>query len=347
MPARHPPVRSVLPVLFVLLALALLLLPAPGGTAAAQEAPAALTLPVPAGSPEQPEDPGDQRTIAGLRARAYESGPIEIVRTLATTPQYTSYLIAYPSDGLRVTGYLNVPHGEGPFPVLLVNHGYVPPAGYVAVASNYTKREGDFFAARGYLTAGSDYRGHGNNPGNAPGAHLESAYVVDAMNLLAALKRYPRADAGRVGVWGHSNGGSVSERMLVVSADVDATVIWAGVSADAVDAWLYLRDWLHRPEREVRERWGHPDETPDLYRRMSSRQYLGEVVGPVQIHHGTADASVPYQHGADLDRGLAAAGKRHQLYTYPGAPHNWSGPTWETAIGRSLAFFDANVKGAA
>ena len=76
------------------------------------------------------------------------------------------------------------------------------------------------------------------------------------MNLLAALKRYPRADAGRVGVWGHSNGGSVSERMMVVSADVDATVIWAGVSADAVDAWLYLRDWLHRPEREVRERWG-------------------------------------------------------------------------------------------
>ena len=116
---------------------------------AAQEAPATLTLPAPAGSPEQPEDAGDERTIAGLRARAYESGPIEIVRTLATTPQYTSYLIAYPSDGLRVTGYLNVPHGEGPFPVLLVNHGYVPPAGYVAVASNYTKREGDFFAARG------------------------------------------------------------------------------------------------------------------------------------------------------------------------------------------------------
>jgi dipeptidyl aminopeptidase/acylaminoacyl peptidase len=306
-----------------------------------------INLPVPQGSAAQPEDADDQRTIAGLRARAYGgAGPVEIVRVLATTPQYTSYLIAYPSDGLRISGYMNVPRGDGPFPVLIVNHGYVNPAGYVAVSSNYTKREGDAFAARGYLTAGSDFRGHGNNPGTAVGSHLESAYVVDALNLLAALRDVPQADTSRVGVWGHSNGGSISERMMVVSKDVDATVIWAGVSADATDAWLYLRDWLRRPEREVRERWGHPDEAPDLYRRMSSRAYLADVAGPVQIHHGTSDASVPYQHGLTLDRALTAAGKPHEFFTYPGAPHNWSGAIWETAFGRSLAWLDAQVKNA-
>jgi uncharacterized protein len=322
------------------------LTPAPAPTATpVPPTPTPINLPVPAGSPEQPEDATDQRTIAGLRARAYEGGPIEVVRTLAVTPQYTSYLITYPSDGLRITGYLDVPQGEGPFPVLIVNHGYVPPGGYAPVAGNYTKREGDYFAARGYLTAGSDFRGHGNNPGTAVGAHLESAYVIDALNLLAALKSYPKADPTRIGVWGHSNGGSVAERMMVVSKDVAATVIWAGVSADATDAWLYLRDWIRRPERELRERWGLPEEQGDLFRRMSSRQYLADVVGPVQIHHGTGDASVPYQHGLALSRALAAAGKTQELYTYPGAPHNWFGPTWETAIGRSLAFFDRYVKG--
>jgi dipeptidyl aminopeptidase/acylaminoacyl peptidase len=133
--------------------------------------------------------------------------------------------------------------------------------------------------------------------------------------------------------------------MMVVSKDVAATVIWAGVSADATDAWLYLRDWLRRPERELRERWGLPEEQGDLFRRMSSRQYLADVVGPVQIHHGTGDTSVPYQHGLALSRALAEAGKTQEMYTYPGAPHNWSGPTWETAIGRSVAFFDRYVKG--
>ena len=304
--------------------------------------PTPLNLPLPAGFPEAPEDPADGRTIAGLRARAYEAGPLEVLRTLSSTPQYTSYAIAYVSDGLRITGYLNVPRGEGPFPVLLINHGYVPPTGYTAVVSNYTKREGDYFATRGYLTAGSDYRGHGNNPGTAAGGHLEPAYVVDALNLLATLKQHPQADPHRIGVWGHSMGGSIAERMMVVSKDVDATVIWAGVSADAGDAWRYgLR---HRPERELRERYGHPDDDPGLYRRMSSRAYLADIAGPVQIHHGTADESVPYAHGAELALRLAGAGKAHEFFTYSGAPHNWFGATWNTALGRSLAFFDAHVK---
>jgi dipeptidyl aminopeptidase/acylaminoacyl peptidase len=302
--------------------------------------PTPINLPVPAGAGE---DPADVRTIAGLRARAYEGGPIEIIRTLADAPSYTSYLIAYPSDGLRVTAFLNVPKGDGPFPVLLINHGYVNPATYVA-GGNYAKREGDYFAARGYLTAGSDYRGHGNSPGAATGGHLEPAYVIDVLNLLASVKQLPQADATRVGVWGHSMGGSIAERIMVVSKDVRATVIWAGVSADAVDAWLYLRDWIRRPEAELRARYGHPDEQPDLYRRMSSREYLADVLGPVQIHHGTADGSVPYEHSVKLDWLLTALGKPHEFYTYPGAPHNWSGATWELAIRRTEAFLNRHVR---
>ncbi|MGI8423773.1 MAG: alpha/beta hydrolase family protein [Chloroflexota bacterium] len=267
-----------------------------------------------------------------------------MVRTLQDFATYTSYHVAYPSDGLRVTAFLNVPRGQGPFPVLLINHGYVPPPGYVAVASNYVKREGDFLAARGYLTAGSDFRGHGNSPGAATGTHLETAYVVDALNFLASLKTHPAADLSRVGVWGHSNGGSISERIAVVSRDVAATVIWAGVSSDAVDAWLYYRDWIRRPERDLRAQYGHPDELPDFYARMGGRAYLSDVVGPVQIHHGTADASVPYHHATTLAQSLAAAGKPHELHTYPGAPHNFFGTTWDLAISRSLAFFDQHVK---
>jgi dipeptidyl aminopeptidase/acylaminoacyl peptidase len=315
---------------------------APSPSATPVPTPTPINLAVPNGGGE---DATDRRTIAGLRARAYEGGPIEIVRTLATTSAYTSYLIAYPSDGIRVTGFLNVPRGDGPFPVLLINHGYINPAGYVAVASNYVKREGDYLASRGYLTAGSDYRGHGSSVELAVGSHLEPAYVIDVLNLVAALKTFPQADPGRIGVWGHSNGGSISERVMVVNKDVRATVIWAGVSADAVDAWLYYRDWLRRPEQELRARFGHPDEAPDLYSRMSSRAYLADVVGPVQIHHGTADASVPYAHAVALDRRLTEAGKPHELYTYPGAPHNWFGATWDQAMARTLSFFNTHVRG--
>ena len=39
---------------------------------------------------------------------------------------FTRYLFAYPSDGLRITGMLNRPKGKGPFPVVILNHGYYP-----------------------------------------------------------------------------------------------------------------------------------------------------------------------------------------------------------------------------
>ena len=35
---------------------------------------------------------------------------------------------------------------------------------------------------------------------------LSPARAIDALNLLDALKRFPQADASRIGVWGHSNG---------------------------------------------------------------------------------------------------------------------------------------------
>ena len=63
-------------------------------------------------------------TLDALRARDYPGGPVELLATLETTDAYTRYHIAYPSDGLRITGIMQVPRGDGPFPVIILNHGY-------------------------------------------------------------------------------------------------------------------------------------------------------------------------------------------------------------------------------
>ena len=44
-----------------------------------------------------------------------QEGEIEIVETLETTGFFTRYLIDFPSDGVRVRGFMNVPFGEGAF----------------------------------------------------------------------------------------------------------------------------------------------------------------------------------------------------------------------------------------
>src|ERR1043165_1519215 len=58
-------------------------------------------------------------TIEGLRRHHYQSGKIHIRSTLDENDSYTTYLIDYPSDGLTITGVMQIPVGAGPFPVIV------------------------------------------------------------------------------------------------------------------------------------------------------------------------------------------------------------------------------------
>lgn len=80
---------------------------------------------------------------------------------LKETPAFTRYAIEYSSDGFTITGYMNVPSGSGPFPVVILNHGYYDPDRYQT--GNGTLAAADFLARRGYLTIASDYRVYGGS----------------------------------------------------------------------------------------------------------------------------------------------------------------------------------------
>jgi len=43
---------------------------------------------------------------------------------------FTRYLIRYPSDGLNIYGFANIPNEAGAYPVVIALHGYIDPALY-------------------------------------------------------------------------------------------------------------------------------------------------------------------------------------------------------------------------
>jgi len=59
-------------------------------------------------------DPLAGLTIADLRARDFGDGAIEIGPVYRRGGGYTTYRISYPADGLKLTGLLHVPNGDGP-----------------------------------------------------------------------------------------------------------------------------------------------------------------------------------------------------------------------------------------
>src|SRR5512138_1766145 len=70
-------------------------------------------------------------TIDGLRQHDFKSGKIHIRSAIEDKNEfYKSYLIDYPSDGLTITGVMQIPVGQGPFPVIVMNHGFFPRSVY-------------------------------------------------------------------------------------------------------------------------------------------------------------------------------------------------------------------------
>ncbi len=279
-------------------------------------------------------------TIDALATRSYGESDILVREVLESDGPYYRYVIEYLSDGLTVTGLMNVPYGDGPFPVIVVLHGYTAPETYYR---GFDSRPlADTYALNGYAAIMPDYRGHmGTAGGPDP---LRIPYVIDVMNLVAALDTLDILDADRVGLIGHSMGGGIATYVMVLSERVDAVVLYASMSADQAVNWHYIgQKWAPYWMNKIAELYGSPTTNPEGYAQISPISYLDRVKAAVQIHHGTADTEVPVEWSRALAEQMEQAGIALSYYEYPNAPHTFTGPTfWEMAE-RTLDFFDTYV----
>jgi len=237
------------------------------------------------------------------------------------------------------------------WPVVIFNHGFIPPDVYVTT-ERYIAYV-DLIARSGYIVFRSDYRGHGNSEGEAGGAYSRPDYTVDVLNAVASMKKHPDADPNRIGMWGHSMGGYITLRSMVTTSDIKVGVIWAGVVGTYSDL---LYNWRRGTGSSVPstprpgswrislvEVYGSPEENPVFWNSISANSYLSEISGPLQLHHGTADADVPLEFSETLFFQMLDAGEYVEFYKYEGDNHNISN-YFSTAMQRTIEFFDRYLK---
>src|SRR5437868_3911100 len=68
-----------------------------------------------------------------MRSQNYPGSNLTIEQTLDPGSNYQRYIASYLSEGLKIYGLLTVPNGTKPvdgWPVIIFNHGYIPPEQY-------------------------------------------------------------------------------------------------------------------------------------------------------------------------------------------------------------------------
>ena len=305
-------------------------------------------------------------TIEGLRQHDYQSGRITIRTALEENESFTSYLIEYPSDGLTITGVMQIPKGNGPFPVIIMNHGFYSRSVYSS--GDGTDRASAYLVKRGYITLASDYRSWGASDVGA--SLFYSGLAIDVINLINAVPSIPEADPDRIGMWGHSMGGGVTIKVLTIDSRVKAAVLYSTVSADHADL---IERWgngcfgdIARGEAEfgcnssdvvpvdlplnLQQAYRDAAEEPALLREISPIFHLSTVSAPIQIHYGTEDglnySGTPPEWSQKLYESLRGVNNDVELLAYEDEGHSFSPDPWFAFMGRVGKFFDEFVRNA-
>lgn len=303
--------------------------------------PSATETPTPTPTPTPPHPV----SLPALMQQRYDGGDLRLGEVLETADTYTRYAVTYRSAGLTISGILNLPDGAGPFPVLVLAHGYIDPDVYTT--GRGLRREQDYLARQGYAVLHTDYRNHaGSSDDPENEVRLRLGYTEDVVNAVLAVRAaaatIPQLDGERVGLLGRSMGGGVTLNALVVQPGlVDAAVIYASVSSNAVqnfDQWTRGQPGAEELTDQIITAYGAPETNPEFWQGVSPVTYFDRVTEPVLIHHGTADDTCPLQWSVDTDAALRAAGKDVTLQLYEDEAHAFEAD-WQLSIERSAAFF--------
>ncbi len=286
-------------------------------------------------------------TIEEMRKKEYPGSDITIEQELQDGQNYKRYIVSYKSEGLKIFALLTVPQGEKPksgWPAIIFNHGYIPPKEY-STTQRYEAYI-DALAKEGYVIFKPDYRGNGNSEGKPSGNYYSPDYVTDVLNAFYSVRKYKDVNPEKVGMWGHSMGGNITMKNLVISKDIKAAVIWAGVVGSYQDI---LNNWNRSFARQNPDRqsflgkYGAPDMNPQFWESIDPFTYIKDISAPIQLHHGLSDNHVPSDFSKNFYNELKRSGKSVEFYTYEGADHNLSGPEFQIAMKRSVEFFNSKL----
>ncbi len=194
-------------------------------------------------------------SLTGEFREGEAGGTFTLTRAARKGAQLEEEEVAFASAPATLRGTVVHPAGRGPFPGVVLLHGSGPQGRW---ADRYLANA---FARRGVAALVYDKRGVGESTGDWREAGFEEL-VQDAAAAVEALRARPRIARDRVGIHGHSQGGTIAPWVASASPEVAFVVASAagGIPSMAemeiysVSNSLGVRD-MAEAERRLAERY--------------------------------------------------------------------------------------------
>ena len=223
-------------------------------------------------------------------------------------------------DGVELDGYIMFPANmdkSKKYPIVFYVYG--EPWGSTVQdrweSNSYLYKS--YLTQQGFIVASVDNRGtrapKGRDWRKSIYKKIGSITVRDQVDALDAMaKRWDVIDTDRVGVWGHSGGGSSTLNLLFRHGDKYKVGI---ASAPVPDIRLY--DTIYQ-ERYA----GNPNTDPESYDNTSPITFAKDLQGKLLLIHGTGDDNVHYQGSERLINELVKHNKQFEFFSYPNRSHS-------------------------
>ncbi|HHV78073.1 MAG TPA: alpha/beta fold hydrolase [Firmicutes bacterium] len=214
--------------------------------------------------------------------------------------------VQFESRGKRVHGVIHLPEGAGPYPCVIICHGFT---GDHIGANRMFVRFSREACSQGLAVLRFDFVGSGDSEGDFDRDTHLTGWIQDLGAALNFVCRQPEIDATRIGLLGLSFGGSTVICAPETGLKGRAVVIWSGV--------VHLRDsfrdtilggdkWdLLLQGKSIKNFYNKgfalaPSFVEDLLKYDVLREASRLRKTPILIIHGTKDAVVPSDHAKEL-----------------------------------------------
>jgi dipeptidyl aminopeptidase/acylaminoacyl peptidase len=255
-----------------------------------------------------PRDPGSFWLVKdGKLAKLGSRNPLLNPEQLADVKY-----VRYPArDGRVIPGYVTVPNGKPPFPLIVLPHGG-PQVNEIITYDEW----GQLLANAGYMVLQPQYRmsvGWGQDHFDAAYGEHGGKMQDDKDDGAMWLVDQGLADRERMAMFGWSYGGYAALVAASREPNIYQCVIAGAAVADAEKQYMGRRDTSLKALDEWSKRRGTIGINPI--------NEVDKVNVPVLMVHGEDDRRVLYYHMKDYQKKFEAAGKTGEFVTLENADH--------------------------